>query len=485
MSAPGSGLPDGFVVRLAHGSRLVAPGVIIGGFPTRVIRLTPAATGLLHDGAVRVADPRSRALAAHLLAAGVADPDADLLPDVALDRLTVVIPVKDRPRQLARLLAGLPPDLARVIVVDDGSDGPRATADVARAAGLELLALTKNIGPAGARNAGLAKVETEFVAFVDSDVVLTDGALERLLRHFADPGVAMAAPRVQGLDVATPNIITRYENARSSLDLGHRPAAVRPRTPLSWVSSTCLVVRVAALGDGFDPAMRVGEDVDLVWRLADAGWRVRYEPAAVVLHDHRTTLRSWLGRKFFYGTGAAPLARRHPNDIAPAILPPWAAVMLVALGLQRRWSLPVAAALCAVAVVRTRKTIGPMPHRTRVSLRLVGQGVLAAIAQGAALLLRHWWPLTAVAMAFSRRARRAAAAAAVLDTVWEMTRLAPGLDPLRFALARRLDDAAYGAGVWWSAMRDRTLTPLLPRFTIGSRRAASGGRRASALGSRP
>jgi hypothetical protein len=39
----------------------------------------------------------------------------------------------------------------------------------------------------------------------------------------------------------------------------------------------------------------------------------------------------------------------------------------------------------------------------------------------------------------------------------------PDLDPARFALVSVLDDSAYGAGVWWSSLREHTVTPLVPR----------------------
>ena len=42
-----------------------------------------------------------------------------------------------------------------------------------------------------------------------------------------------------------------------------------------------------------------GEDVDLCWRLITSGSRLRYEPIALVAHEHRTQLRSWMQRKAF------------------------------------------------------------------------------------------------------------------------------------------------------------------------------------------
>jgi mycofactocin system glycosyltransferase len=369
--------------------------------------------------------------------------------------------VHERPRQLERLRGALGGALP-VIVVDDASADPRAIAAVAAAHDARLIRLARNVGPAGARNAGLAAVTTPFVVFVDSDVVAEPAAIELMLRHFADPALAMVAPRVLGLAHDRPNWITRYEDARSSLDLGEDSSSVRPRSPVTWVSSTCLVARVDLLGDGFDESMRVGEDVDLVWRLVDAGRRVRFEPAATVRHEHRTTLRTWLGRKFFYGTGAEPLAERHPDDIAPVVLAPWAAATLVALAAQRRWSPPVAGAIVVVTALRIGRRATAVRRPYALAARLTGNGLLAAIAQGFALLLRHWWPLTAIGCLVSKRVRRAVLVAAVADTAWEFGRTRPRLDLLRFALARRLDDAAYGAGVWWSALRARSARPLLP-----------------------
>ena len=78
------------------------------------------------------------------------------------------------------------------------------------------------------------------------------------------------------------------------------------------------------------------------------------------------------------------------------------------------------------------------------------------------LLLRHWWPAAAVGAVFSVRLRRALAVAAVADTVIEWRRLDPDLDPVRFAVALRLDDAAYGTGLWAGAVRARSPRSLLP-----------------------
>ncbi|MFE9924565.1 mycofactocin biosynthesis glycosyltransferase MftF [Streptomyces sp. NPDC005774] len=458
-------LPVGFVVALDRHTRVVDGGrALLGGFPTRLLRLAPRARRLLTGRTIVVRDAASGLLADRLLELGMANPVVDALPPNLDPRYTVVVPVRDRARQLGRLLGSVGPGHP-VIVVDDGSRDPEAVAAVAARHGARLLVLSANVGPAGARNAGLRLVTTPFVVFADSDVVLAPDTVPTLLRHFADPRLAMAVPRITGLPTAAaPTWIGRYENARSSLDLGAHPAAVRPGSPVSWASTACAVARVDALTGGFDERMRVGEDVDLCWRLVEKGRRVRYEPTVQAAHEHRVRLGDWFRRKAVYGTGAHPLAERHPEFIAPVVLAPWSTALVTALLVQRRWSAPAAGAVAVFTALRIARRLDGIRHPHRLALRLTANGTVAALTQAAALLTRHWWPLTVLGCTVSRRVRRAAAVAALADIALEHRHGRGCLDPVRYGVARRLDDLAYGAGVWFSAFQGRSIAALRPRI---------------------
>lgn len=468
-------LPHGFVVTLDRHARVLDGGrALLGGHPTRLIRLTRRAQPLLVGRTLRVRDAASAVLADRLLEAGLAHPAVDALlshparGDKESATCTYVIPVRDRPSALDRLLTGIPAG-SPVIVVDDASHRPAMTDAVAARHGARLIKLDANVGPAGARNAGLRQITTRYVAFVDSDIVLPTDTVPTLLRHFADSRVAMAVPRISALD--TPGAsgwLGRYENTRSSLDLGAHPAAVRPGTPVSWAPSACMVARTDVLvdGDGFDARMRVGEDVDLCWRLVQNGWRIRYEPTVQAAHEHRARLGDWFRRKTDYGTGAHPLAERHPGNVAPAVLPPWSCALLLALLAQRRWSLPVAGSVFAVTTARIAGTLKNTEHPVRHAIRLTAHGTVSALVQGSALLNRHWWPLTAVGCLTSPRVRRATSVAAVADILLEYPRHTTDLDIVRYGIARRLDDLAYGTGVWLSALKGRSTASLRPRLMI-------------------
>ncbi|RHW23815.1 mycofactocin system glycosyltransferase [Nocardioides immobilis] len=463
-----SRLPDGFEVRLrddvlrAEGGR-----VLVGGSPTRVARLSDRARALLQGARLVVDGPTSAALARRLLDGNLADPVVDGI-EVSADDLTVVVPARDRVEQLGRCLAALAP--LRVLVVDDASEDSATVARVAKQYGAGVVPLAHNVGPAGARNVGLALVCTPLVAFVDSDVVVDGPTLLDLARHCADSQVALVAPRVVGNPQRSrPRWFERYDAAASSLDLGRIACQVRPGGAVAWLPSACLVGRAELLGDGFDPELRVGEDVDLVWRLHAASLTVRYDPSAVARHDVRSTVRAWLGRKFVYGTGGAALARRHGANLAPASLSLTMAVGAAAVLQRRWWSAPVAAAAVAWSTwgLRTRLPLGR--GRTVLAAWLSARGLGWAVRQEAGLVLRHWWPLAAVGAVGSRSVRRILVSAVAVDLVMFL-RERPGVDLPTVLLARRLDDLAYGAGLWWGAIGQRSARCLAVRRPRATRR---------------
>lgn len=457
--------PAGSRVRLLRRTRVLDGGrLLLGGSPLTALRVTDTARALLVERTLAVTDAATARLARRLLDTDLAAPAAEDLPVADPADLTVVIPVRDRPGALERALAAL--SELSVIVVDDASTRPAEIAATSARHGATLLPLAVNRGPAGARNAGLCRVRTPLVAFVDSDVRATSSALLALSRHFADPEVSVVGPRVVAVPRGPrPRWFEEYECVGSSLDRGASPATVRPGTAVAWLPAACLLARTDAVGEGFDPTLRVGEDVDLVWRLTDHGHTVRYDPCVVVTHDTRTTIRGWLGRKFLYGTSAATLAARHSGRLATAVLTPAYAVAAAGLLLRRRWALPLATAAIAWDTWRIQRRLPPMTGRTTTAARLALHGMWSALHQQSALVLRHWWPATAVGLPL-RPVRRVVLSALVVDAVVAV-HAHPPTSPvalLRLLAGRRLDDLAYGAGLWAGALRARSTDALRPRL---------------------
>ena len=282
-----------------------------------------------------------------------------------------------------------------MLVVDDGSVNHADVASVTRRHGATLLAHPRNQGPAAARNTGLRHARTGYIAFCDSDVLPEPGWLGPLLAQFTDPALALAAPRVVGIPTAQPGWLDRYEDVRSPLDMGGREAPVVPLSALAYVPGATLVVRRAAVGGGFSPELRIGEDVDLCLRLHRAGWRMRYLPSSRVGHCHRASLRSWLAQRASYGSGAAGLALRHPGQVPPLHASAWsvAACALVLRG--RPVPIGVATGLTACAALRLIRRIPDADTPVRAGTLLTLAAVRGSAEQLTGCTTRHYWPVAA------------------------------------------------------------------------------------------
>jgi mycofactocin system glycosyltransferase len=444
-------------VRRYHAGR-----VLVGGTPPTLLRLSAngaAAIDRIVEGETAVTGRAIAALVERLVELGVLHPVPERLTPEALD-VTVVVPVRDRALELDRCLAALRrAGEVELVVVDDGSRDERSHRAVADRHGARLVRRSASLGPSAARNAGLEEVATRYVAFVDSDVEVREGWLEPLVALLAGGHADLVAPRVVGT-TDDDGLVHRYEAAASPLDLGPRRGVVARGSRLAYVPAAAMVVRTESLRRvwGFDPALRVGEDVDLVWRLGDAGAVCRYEPSASVVHHHRTTLREMWSRRVAYGTSAAPLDRRHPGSVAPVRVPLADAVSIAA---SLAGSAPLAVAASASAWLRLRRRLANDERPGQLAASLVALSLGSSWRQFARAVVRPWWPASLAAALMSRRARRVVAVSAVAVPLVEYRRRRPSIDPWRWTLLWLADDVAYSAGVWRGCVTERRLGPLL------------------------
>lgn len=207
--------------------------------------------------------------------------------------LSIVVPVKDGEAVLPRCLDGIfGSDLARdrfeVIVVDDGSrDG---TAKIAEARADLLLTVEDGPrGPAWARNRGAEAARGRWLVFVDADVVIARDALSILV------GLIEAGRRVSAVFGAydqvpsDPAFVSQYRN------LLHRWVHLQGAGQASTFWAGFGAVRLEAFQSvgGFDadrfPRPQI-EDIDLGYRLGDAGYHIELRPELEGTHLKRWTL---------------------------------------------------------------------------------------------------------------------------------------------------------------------------------------------------
>lgn len=383
---------------------------LVGAYPLQVVALNESAWILLHRlrpgtplaDLLEPVDPGAVRYLEQMTAQGLLTVEYRLIPSSRTPHIDVVIPVYENPVGLSRCLAALenqtyPRERYRITVVDDGSSPPlhrspnahggevggkespgNFTENIAgNIAGnsLRWLRLEENRGPASARNAGAAVVANctagiadgtaviadgtaggaerdpaPILAFVDSDAVPEPGWLAHLAALLETPDLAAAAGAILPLDAKS--LLGAYEGACSSLYLGEAAGpAGRPGLPISYLPSCNLGIRRAVFHElgGFREGWRFGEDVDLSWRLSDAGHGMFYHPASGVAHQYRTGAGGFLQRKRCYARSEAALRKLHPARFDP-VTEKKAALGLILAGFAL-WSGQALPFLAGVAMV--------------------------------------------------------------------------------------------------------------------------------------
>jgi len=452
-------IPRGTRVTLDEHATFHDRDLVSGGSPWRLLRLPGGSRAVAErwqrGGVVQVGEER---FARTLVNQGLLHPH--FASPLNVEDIDIVIPVFEDTSSLEALLdqlAGF-----HVTVVNDGSTNAREVAKYVEDAGATLLRHDDNQGPARARNTGATASSRELLWFLDADLVIDNArdVAQRLQAAFGDPLVAVLAPRVRG--ATGPSFREQFEERFSPLDLGDRSGLVVPGGVIGFVPSACLMVRRSAYGDGFDPALRVGEDVDFVWRLSDQGWLVRYDAGVIVTHHARSSWGGWWRQRQRYGASSGELASRHGARLAPLRSDPWTllAWVLVLLGQ------PVLGARITRAAQRHAREqfFRAADEPNKVASDVVARNMARAGGPLARSLVRTFGAVLLLTALHPRLRRRALVVFAV-GTAWRWRRQRFHVVDLPLAV---LDDLAYGTGVMQGAWRAKSLRSLAPHVTKSS-----------------
>ncbi len=219
------------------------------------------------------------------------------------------MPTYNRLQQLRQVLAGLeaqthPLANFEVIIVSDGStDGTDAYLATLQTP-LTVVPVTQaNAGPAAARNRGVAAARSELVLFLDDDVVPTPGLVSEHLRMHEQHGdrVVVLGPMLIPDDFYLSPWV-RWEQKMLEKQYGDMLGGKWTPTARQFYTGNASLRRQHLLdAGGFDPAFRRAEDVELAYRLADAGLGFVFTPEAVGYHYARRSFASWLKTPYLYG----------------------------------------------------------------------------------------------------------------------------------------------------------------------------------------
>jgi N-acetylglucosaminyl-diphospho-decaprenol L-rhamnosyltransferase len=238
---------------------------------------------------------------------------------VATSAVAIAIVSWNTRELLERCLRSLEPyaerGVAEVWVVDNASGDGSADLVRERFGWVNLIASEENLGFGRAVNAVAQRTATPWIATANADIALRPGSIEALLDAAdSDPGAGAIAPRLvvpngdtQHSVFAFPTIPFSFVLATGAFRLnrwladryalpGHWDSERARRVP--WAVAAFLLVRRSAWDDvgGFDERQWMyAEDLDLGWRLREAGWATRYEPRAVVDHENGASTKQLFG----------------------------------------------------------------------------------------------------------------------------------------------------------------------------------------------
>jgi N-acetylglucosaminyl-diphospho-decaprenol L-rhamnosyltransferase len=225
--------------------------------------------------------------------------------DVAAGEVPAVVVVSHdtRAEALACLASARAAGAHELVLVDSGSRD--ATAQAVRRDHPDVVVLELvNVGFGRAANAGVARTTRPTVVVANADVRFDRDALRVLhARLTGDPELGAVGPgvtypdgapqasarRLPGPGTAVGHALLSRVWARNPFTRRYRQLDADPSVArdVDWLSGCVLALRREAFDavDGFDPAYFLYvEDVDLAVRLRDAGWRLRFDPAASVVH---------------------------------------------------------------------------------------------------------------------------------------------------------------------------------------------------------
>jgi GT2 family glycosyltransferase len=242
-------------------------------------------------------------------------------------KVAAVVVSHGHPRELAESLPALRPQVDELLVI---ANVPGSVPD-----GVDAVHNERPLGFGANVNRGVALTSGELVLSANPDAVPQPGAVDAL-RGFMEehPRCGIAGPRMEFPDGSWQPSRRRFPTVGGTIVRRTPLRKVVPQrqhfhldeappeepVPADWMLGGFLLLRRTMLDElgGFDEGYRLyGEDIDLAYRAARAGWERWYVPAAVVRHEHKAeTDKRWLTRRtLWHWAGVVRFVRKHPERL--------------------------------------------------------------------------------------------------------------------------------------------------------------------------
>lgn len=248
---------------------------------------------------------------------------------------------------LASLRLAPPAIPHHICVVDNASSDISVTWVTKEWPDVEMVPLTENVGFAAANNVGIRRTSSPLILLLNSDTLVPEGAIDRLVERLEATGAVAAGPRLvdqtlspevsfgpmlSPLGEAAQRTRVRLAASKATLARLYVSRHVSRERTVDWVSGACLLVRRAAAEEAGlldERYFMYEEDVDFCATLRSRGGRILFAPASQIVH--------FRGGSFVAtGDAVSPLYDRSHLRFYEKHAPRWAPLLKAWLALRGR-----------------------------------------------------------------------------------------------------------------------------------------------------
>ena len=299
-------------------------------------------------------------------------------------KFSVIIPVYNRPDEVATLLESLTQQTLKdfeVIVVEDGSAITCASIISKFQTQLAITYLRKaqNTGPGLTRNNGIEKAGSDFFIFFDSDCIIPPHYLSVVNHYVAHASIeAFGGPdkaHASFTDLQKAINYTMTAFLTTGGIRGHK-VILEEFKPRSFNMGFSRKVYEKTKGFG---ASKAGEDIDLGLRILKAGFCIKLLQDAYVYHARRTDLKHFFKQVYRFGMARVYLTNKHPGSLQIVHLLPSLFVLVILLTVS--WSVLAGSLLPMIPLMMVAMAVFGDAFFKNTQLKLAFLSVVAAFVQ--------------------------------------------------------------------------------------------------------
>lgn len=234
-------------------------------------------------------------------------------------RFSIIIPVYNRPEELEELLQSICAQNGKheleVVVIDDGSDNRSNVVVSNYEKRLDIkYCFKKNSGPGESRNYGMKRAAGSYFVVLDSDCILPENYLSNVKASLDAHYVDAYGGRDEAHESFSPWQKAVNYSMTSLLTTGGLRSKESDKNKFQLRSFNLGISKKAFVVTGGFSKQRIGEDIDLNYKLLEKGLSTKLIEDAFVYHKRRSSFRDFYKQTKNFGAARPILSKMHPGS---------------------------------------------------------------------------------------------------------------------------------------------------------------------------